>query len=441
MEYNQALEYIYSAYKFGSKLGLENITNLLNRLGNPQNKYKYIHIAGTNGKGSVTSMISHILHEAGYKIGMFTSPYLENFTERIQINLKEMPNEDLGNVTQIVKEKVEEMVAEGRNHPTVFEIITAIGLLYFAQQQIDIAVVEVGLGGRFDATNVVDKPLLSVITAIDFDHMDVLGSTLGQIAFEKAGIIKHGRPVVVYPQLSEASSVLRKVSKDRDAFLYEVSQEQILVKESSLEGNFFDFRYKDREYKDLKLNLIGEHQLLNAATALSAIEVIRDMGVEVPESAIYQGLAKTKWPGRLEKVSKKPLIIIDGAHNAAGANVLANTISKYFKKDEVTLIMGILKDKEVDAVVSKICPLAHRIIITKPDSPRAMEPSQLSTKVLKYCHKVIVEPNIPDAIDKAIDMAGHEGVIIICGSLYLAGSARSYIKNKKSKPTIAMRDY
>ena len=180
---------------------------------------------------------------------------------------------------QIVKEKVEEMVAEGRNHPTVFEIITAIGLLYFAQQQIDIAVVEVGLGGRFDATNVVDKPLLSVITAIDFDHMDVLGSTLGQIAFEKAGIIKHGRPVVVYPQLSEASSVLRKVSKDRDAFLYEVSEEQILVKESSLEGNFFDFRYKDREYKDLKLNLIGEHQLLNAATALSAIEVIRDMGV------------------------------------------------------------------------------------------------------------------------------------------------------------------
>ena len=161
----------------------------------------------------------------------------------------------------------------------------------------------------------------------------------------------------------------------------------------------------------------------------------------MPESAIYQGLAKTKWPGRLEKVSKKPLIIIDGAHNAAGANVLANTSSKYFKKDEVTLIMGILKDKEVDAVVSKICPLAHRIIITKPDSPRAMEPSQLSTKVLKYCHKVIVEPNIPDAIDKAIDMAGHEGVIIICGSLYLAGSARSYIKNKKSKPTIAMRDY
>lgn len=441
MDYNQALEYIYSAYKFGSKLGLENITDLLNRLGNPQNRYKYIHVAGTNGKGSVTSMISHILHEAGYKVGMFTSPYLENFTERIQVNLKEMPNEDLGKVTKIVKEKVEEMVAEGRNHPTVFEIITAIGLLYFAQQEIDIAVVEVGLGGRFDATNVVDKPLLSVITAIDFDHTDVLGNTLGEIAFEKAGIIKHGRPVVVYPQLHEASTVLRKVSKERDAFLYEVSTDQILVKESSLEGNFFDFRYKDREYKDLKLNLIGEHQLLNAATALSAIEVIRDLGIGVPEAAIYKGLAKTKWPGRLEKVYERPLIIIDGAHNAAGASVLANTISKYFNRDEVTLVLGILKDKEVDAVVSKLCPLANKVITTKPESHRAMDPSQLSTKVVKYCDKVITEPNIPDAVDKAIDIAGHEGVVIICGSLYLAGSARSYIKNKDRKSTVAIRDY
>ncbi|NLY59945.1 MAG: bifunctional folylpolyglutamate synthase/dihydrofolate synthase [Clostridiales bacterium] len=430
MNYNQALEYIYRAYKFGSKLGLENITDLLNRLGNPQYKFKYIHVAGTNGKGSVTSMIAHILHEAGYKVGMFTSPYLENFTERIQINLKEMPREDLGAVTEIVKEKVEEMVAEGRNHPTVFEIITAIGLVYFAKQQVDMAVVEVGLGGRFDATNVVDKPLLSVITSIGFDHMDVLGNTLGEIAFEKAGIIKPGRPVVTYPQLSEAISVLRQVSKDRNALLYEVSPDQINVKESSLEGNFFDFRYKGREYKDLRLNLIGEHQLLNAATALTAIEVVRGLGVLVPETSIYQGLARTKWPGRLEKVYQNPLIIIDGAHNAAGASALADTISKYFDKEEVTLVLGILNDKEVDAVVSKVCPLAHTTVTTKPDNPRAMDPEQLSSKALEYCDRVITEPKIPDAIDKAIDIAGHQGVVLICGSLYLAGTARTHIKSK-----------
>lgn len=430
MNYNQALEYIYRAYKFGSKLGLENITDLLNRLGNPQYKFKYIHVAGTNGKGSVTSMIAHILHEAGYKVGMFTSPYLENFTERIQINLKEMPREDLGAVTEIVKEKVEEMVAEGRNHPTVFEIITAIGLVYFAKQQVDMAVVEVGLGGRFDATNVVDKPLLSVITSIGFDHMDVLGNTLGEIAFEKAGIIKPGRPVVTYPQLSEAISVLRQVSKDRNALLYEVFPDQINVKESSLEGNFFDFRYKDREYKDLRLNLIGEHQLLNAATALTAIEVVRGLGVLVPETSIYQGLARTKWPGRLEKVYQNPLIIIDGAHNAAGASALADTISKYFDKEEVTLVLGILNDKEVDAVVSKVCPLAHTTVTTKPDNPRAMDPEQLSSKALEYCDRVITEPKIPDAIDKAIDIAGHQGVVLICGSLYLAGTARTHIKSK-----------
>lgn len=430
MNYNQALEYIYRAYKFGSKLGLENITDLLNRLGNPQYKFKYIHVAGTNGKGSVTSMIAHILHEAGYKVGMFTSPYLENFTERIQINLKEMPREDLGAVTEIVKEKVEEMVAEGRNHPTVFEIITAIGLVYFAKQQVDMAVVEVGLGGRFDATNVVDKPLLSVITSIGFDHMDVLGNTLGEIAFEKAGIIKPGRPVVTYPQLSEAISVLRQVSKDRNALLYEVFPDQINVKESSLEGNFFDFRYKNREYKDLRLNLIGEHQLLNAATALTAIEVVRGLGVLVPETSIYQGLARTKWPGRLEKVYQNPLIIIDGAHNAAGASALADTISKYFDKEEVTLVLGILNDKEVDAVVSKVCPLAHTTVTTKPDNPRAMDPEQLSSKALEYCDRVITEPKIPDAIDKAIDIAGHQGVVLICGSLYLAGTARTHIKSK-----------
>ena len=433
MNYNEALDYIHGTYKFGSKLGLENIKDLLARLGNPQKQYRVIHVAGTNGKGSVTSMITNILHEAGYKVGMFISPYLENFTERIQVELREIPREDLAKTTQQVKEKVDEMVASGRNHPTEFEIVTAIGFLYFARQKIDIAVVEVGLGGRFDATNVVDEPLLSVITAIGFDHMDILGSTLGEIAFEKAGIIKQGRPVVSYPQLGEASSVIREAARERKSPYYEVDGHQIDVKESSLDENVFDFRYGDELYRDLKLKLVGEHQLLNAATALTAIEVVKELGLTVSKEAVVQGLLKTRWPGRLEKIQDNPIILIDGAHNAAGADALAHTVSTYFANDDLTLVLGVLKDKEVDAIVNRLCPLAHKVIITRPDSPRAMDPVKLSEKVLVYNNNVTVEPDIIRAIHKGIDAAGEQGVILICGSLYLVGAARKYIKTMQSR--------
>ncbi|HHZ13336.1 MAG TPA: bifunctional folylpolyglutamate synthase/dihydrofolate synthase [Clostridiales bacterium] len=433
MNYDEALDYIHGTYKFGSKLGLENIKDLLARLGNPQKQYRVIHVAGTNGKGSVTSMITNILHEAGYKVGMFISPYLENFTERIQVELREIPREDLAKTTQQVKEKVDEMVASGRNHPTEFEIVTAIGFLYFARQKIDIAVVEVGLGGRFDATNVVDEPLLSVITAIGFDHMDILGSTLGEIAFEKAGIIKQGRPVVSYPQLGEASSVIREAARERKSPYYEVDGHQIDVKESSLDENVFDFRYGDELYRDLKLKLVGEHQLLNAATALTAIEVVKELGLTVSKEAVVQGLLKTRWPGRLEKIQDNPIILIDGAHNAAGADALAHTVSTYFANDDLTLVLGVLKDKEVDAIVNRLCPLAHKVIITRPDSPRAMDPAELSEKVLVYNNNVTVEPDIIRAIHKGIDAAGEQGVILICGSLYLVGAARKYIKTMQSR--------
>ena len=433
MNYDEALDYIHGTYKFGSKLGLENIKDLLARLGNPQKQYRVIHVAGTNGKGSVTSMITNILHEAGYKVGMFISPYLENFTERIQVELREIPREDLAKTTQQVKEKVDEMVASGRNHPTEFEIVTAIGFLYFARQKIDIAVVEVGLGGRFDATNVVDEPLLSVITAIGFDHMDILGSTLGELAIEKAGIIKQGRPVVSYPQLGEASSVIREAARERKSPYYEVDGHQIDVKESSLDENVFDFRYGDELYRDLKLKLVGEHQLLNAATALTAIEVVKELGLTVSKEAVVQGLLNTRWPGRLEKIQDNPIILIDGAHNAAGADALAHTVSTYFANDDLTLVLGVLKDKEVDAIVNRLCPLAHKVIITRPDSPRAMDPAELSEKVLVYNNNVTVEPDIIRAIHKGIDAAGEQGVILICGSLYLVGAARKYIKTMQSR--------
>ena len=289
------------------------------------------------------------------------------------------------------------MVASGRNHPTEFEIVTAIGFFYFAQQNVDIAVVEVGLGGRLDATNVVDKPLLSVITSIGFDHMDILGDSLGKITYEKAGIIKPGAPVISYPQLGVVRDVIRKAAVDKGTPLFEVSGDQISIKEISMEGNIFDFRYEDRQYRNIKLNLIGQHQLLNAATALTAIEVMRDLNLTIPEDAIYKGQSKVRWPGRLEKIHQTPTIIIDGAHNDAGADALANTINTFFPHERVTLVLGVLKDKEVDAVVRRICPLVHTAIITRPDNPRAMDPNQLGKKVLEYCDKVIIEPKIEES--------------------------------------------
>lgn len=432
MNYDEALDFIHGTYKFGSKLGLKNITELLLRLGNPQEKYKCIHVAGTNGKGSTSSMISTILHEAGYKVGMFISPYLENFTERIQVGLKEIPKSDLAQLTQKVRDKVLEMVSQGFNHPTEFEIVTAMGFLYFAREEVDIAVIEVGLGGRFDSTNVIVEPLVSVITSIGFDHMKILGNTLAEIAFEKAGIIKENRPVVSYPQLGEASHVIREVANKKASPIYEVHGCQINVIESSPFENVFDFRFEDKLIEGLKLKLIGEHQILNAATAITAIEVIKEFGILVDDKAIRDGISKVKWPGRLEKVMERPTVILDGAHNSGGADVLAHTLSSYYKNSKIVLVIGILKDKEVDAIINRVCPLADTIIVTRPDNPRALDPADLLKKVLKYNQNATEEADINKAIQKGIVLAGEEGTVIICGSLYLVGSARAFIKKIRS---------
>jgi len=427
MDYKEALEYIHGTWKFGSKLGLKNITELLNRLGNPQNKFSSIHIAGTNGKGSVTSMITHILHQSGYKVGMFISPYLENFTERIQVGLKEIPRDDLARVTQKVKEKVEDMVKEGLNHPTEFEIVTAIGFTYFAEVGVDIAVVEVGLGGRFDATNVL-KPILSVITSISYDHMNILGDTLGKIAYEKAGIIKEGVPVVSYPQPLEAAEVIRQVAAEKKAPLTEVSLDQVKVKKQAFEEQIFDFTFEDQYYPDLKITLPGNHQIINAATALTAIMVAQKNGLSLNSKDIYMGLERSRWPGRLEKLCDKPLIIIDGAHNASGANVLAEAIKSSFKNKKIMLVLGILKDKAVDEIIATICPLAFKTIITTPDSPRAAAPEELAKKARAYCANVIVEPDPIKALNVAINALADDELMLVCGSLYLVGQARKYIR-------------
>lgn len=436
MDYKEALQYIHGTYKFGSKLGLENIQDLLSRLGSPHKQFPAIHVGGTNGKGSVVSMIASILSQGGYRVGMFISPYLEQFTERIQINQKEISREDLARITSMVKEKVDEMVGEGKNHPTEFEIVTAIGFTYFAQQKVDIAVIEVGLGGRLDATNVLD-PLASVITLIDYDHMDILGSTLEKIAFEKAGIIKEGKPVISYPQSPEAQKVLKKAAKERHAPLTQVSPDQIAVHSSEFCQQIFDFKFQGTQLCNLMLHLSGRHQLMNAATALTAVMVLRQQGIKIAANAFYEGLSRAAWPGRLELFGKHPYVVLDGAHNASGARMMASAIREYFQGRRINLVLGILADKEVDAIINTICPLVHSVVVTRPDSPRAVDPAELAQKIAPICSRVSVVPDITKAVDQGLALTGSDDVLLISGSLYLIGRARSHIKalNPESKIT------
>ena len=426
MDYKEALQYIHGTLKFGSKLGLQNTEELLARLGNPERSFKVVHIAGTNGKGSVTAMTANILFQAGYKVGMFISPYLERFTERIQVNFDEISQEDLARLTGIVKEKISDMVKEGYNHPTEFEVVTAIGFLHFAQQQVDFAVVEVGLGGRLDATNVVD-PLVTIITSISYEHMDILGHTLKEIAFEKGGIIKNGKPVVSYPQDEEARVMLEDLAYQRNSPYHQVSPDQITLKSSSFSEQHFDFIYQDKVLEDIIIHLPGDHQVLNAACALTGIMVLKELGYSVDDSAIYSGMKATRWPGRMEKIKDKPMIILDGAHNPSGAQALADAIRKYFPDKKVYLVLGVFKDKDVKSVARILCPIADNIVVTMSDSPRAMDAAELSEIVKAYHTQITVKPLLHEAIAAAIEYMAEDDILVISGSLHLVGEARALI--------------
>lgn len=426
MNYEQALSYIHGMPKLGHQKNLEYMNRLLDRLGKPQRAFKCIHVAGTNGKGSVTAMIGNILISAGYKVGMFISPFLEEFTERIQIGLNPIPKEELCSITEQVKKEVDYLNGQGI-YFNEFAIITSIGFVYFARHNVDFAVVEVGLGGRLDSTNVID-PMVSVITSISYDHMHILGNTLEAIAFEKAGIIKKSRPVVVYPQQEGVMSVISDVGRQRNAPIIPVDIKNIKEVSLEIEHQVFDFTFYDKIYKNIVLHLSGHHQVLNAATALTCIMLLQKQGIDIPDKAVYDGMAHVRWPGRLELVRRRPDIILDGAHNPSGAAVLSDAIRAYYKGRRIILIIGILKDKAVDDILSNVCPLGDYIIATAPDNPRALLPEELGHRAFKYCKNVVYIEGINLAIEKALEIATPEHLILICGSLYLVGEARSILK-------------
>jgi dihydrofolate synthase/folylpolyglutamate synthase len=425
MNYEQALNFIHSTHKFGSKLGLHNISVLLELMGNPHKKLRFVHVAGTNGKGSTVSFISSILIQAGYKTGIFISPYIERFTERIKIGNDDIPADDLARITEFVKEKVDIMLQRGENHPTEFEIVTAIALQYYFENNCDVVVLEVGLGGRFDSTNIIDTPLVSVITTIGYDHMDRLGGTLSEIAFEKAGIIKENGSVVVYHQAEEVEKVFRDTCTEKNSKLSIVDFATLKLLSCSVDGQVFDFE----DYHSLEISLLGEHQTRNAAVAIKTVEVLREKGLNIQEQAIRNGLIKARWPGRLEIMNKTPFFLIDGAHNVEGAKVLVDALKKYFPGKRIFFILGVLKDKDFRSMIEIVAPLAHCFITVTPNNDRALTADELSKIIAGYCNNVYVSDTIESAIRTSLEFASQDDVICAFGSLYYIGEVRKHFKH------------
>lgn len=426
MRYEEAMKYITEVGNFGSNYGLERTHKLLEYLGNPEKYLKLIHIAGTNGKGSTTSMITEILMGAGYKVGMYTSPFIEEFEERIQINRRNIPKETLANLIDEVKVAVERVIEEGYNHPTEFEIITVLMLLYFKKEKIDFGVIEVGLGGRLDSTNVI-IPILQVITSISFDHTNLLGNTLEEIAGEKAGIIKKNIPTVIYPQEEEALKVIKNKCAAMESDLYTADKDNVkFVKVVNEDKPYQLLKYK--EEFNIFLPLLGEHQILNLSVAMKVIEVLNNRKiVNITTESIIKSIKNVTWKGRLEVLSNNPYVVIDGAHNIQGIKTLSRNIKKYFKYENLHLILGILADKDVEEMIKIITPMAKQVYAVTPNSIRAELADDLKNEIVKYNANCRAFDEYEEAYLEALKNAKENDIILASGSLYMIGDMRKII--------------
>jgi len=430
--YTEALDYIYDLTKYGIKLGLKNINYLLYLLGEPHKKLKIIHVAGTNGKGSTCSLISSILQSDGYRVGLYTSPHLIDFTERIKINHKPIDRKKVSELLERIKPYIEKVAnTPSYGHPTFFEVITSMAFLYFFEEQIDFLVLEVGLGGRLDATNVCE-PLISVITHIDYDHMDKLGNSLEEIAREKGGIIKPKGIVISSKQYEEAYKEIKKIADEKNSLVYctgrEVSYE---IVKSDINGVIFDLKGIYNNYKNLYTPLLGRHQADNATTAITATEALKIRGVNISEKAIRVGLEKAKWTGRLEIIQNNPTLILDGAHNPSGIKIVRQALKEIFSYQRLILVLASFADKDYKKMIQIIAPEADLIIATKTMSPRAAPPQVIAKEAAQYIeqNKIIVIENIPQAINCALSNSKKDDLICITGSLYTVGEAKKYFNS------------
>ena len=426
MNYNEAINYINNTGKFAINLGLQRIKRLCDLSGNPEKDLKVIHVAGTNGKGSTTTFISSVLISQGYRVGIYTSPYIERFTERIKIDNEEISENEVARLVTEISSDIDKVEKEGLERPTEFEIITACAFKYFKEQQVDFVLLEVGLGGRFDATNIVN-PLLSVITTISYDHMNILGDTLGKIAFEKAGIIKTGRPVVIYPQEKEAMDVLLVEAANKNAKVKLVGDMKYEVIKDSIDGINFDV-LGNSEYKNLKLNMTGSYQVMNALTALKAIETLIEEGVSIDNRAIYEGFGAATWPGRFELIHKEPYIVLDGGHNIQGIGVLVSALKRYFPNKKIRIVCGMLRDKKYNEMVEKLTVISSDFITVRANSPRTLSAEELKVVITAKGKNAEAAGSIQDGVKKALEVTEKDEVLVFCGSLYMIGEVRGILK-------------
>lgn len=427
--YQEALDYLYSFVDYSltrnfryapEKFDLGRMVKFLELLGNPHQSYPVIHIAGTKGKGSTSALVASALQAAGYTVGLYTSPHLQEFTERIQVNSVTISPAELVELVDTIKPVVNQV-----EHLTTFELTTALGFLYFARKQVDVAVIEVGLGGRLDATNVVD-PLVSVITSLSLDHIGVLGDTLEKIAFEKAGIIKPGRPVVLAPQKDEARAVVREAAQQRGSELLEVGRDLLfLAGEHTLDGQSFQaWMAVAPTPVHLRIPLLGLHQVENGATAFAALQVARRMGLIIPDTAVQEGFARVQWPGRFEVLCREPLLIVDSAHNRDSALRLRQALDDYLPGIPVTLLFGASDDKDVEGILAELLPRTGKIIATQSVHPRAADPSRLVRFAEQNgCPAEIIVP-VEKALSDALQLAENSDVVLAAGSLFIAAAVR-----------------
>ena len=418
MTYEEARAFIDDTGRYGAVLGLGSVTELMKRLGNPQDDLRFVHIAGTNGKGSVLAYISTILKEAGYRVGRYISPTIFDYRERIQVNEEYISREGVARLAGRIQEACCRMTEEGFSHPTTFEVETAMAFLWFREMHCDVVVLECGMGGLTDATNVVKTTLVSVFSEIGLDHMGFLGNTIEEIAQVKAGIIKPGAAAVSAVQRPEARKVLENVCREKGAEFQELRKEELQEIKYGFENQSFTYK----GIKNLKPGLLGSWQIDNAALAVEAVTALGSCGFTVTEEQIRKGLAETVWPGRFTVVDRHPLFIVDGAHNRDAADRLYETLDLYFSGKRKIFIAGVLADKEYDYVMSRLTPLAARVItVMTPDNPRALPAESLAEEVRRYNPNVEAAGDLCDAVRRARAYAGKEDLILAFGSLSYLG--------------------
>ena len=437
------IAYINTPHWQASRLGLERIRELLERLGRPQDRLKFVHVAGTNGKGSICAYLASILSAAGHRTGMFTSPYIERFEERIRVDGVMISPDELRDVTLAVREHAEAMAGETGDHPTEFELMTAVALEHFARCGCDSVVLEVGLGGRLDSTNVIDAPEACVIARIGLDHTALLGNTLAAIAGEKAGIVKEGSAVVSWPQEPEAMAVIEHAAAEHGCELRVPDFAQLeegAVKWEDGASPFRSFSYK--EWADLRTGILGSYQPQNATVALEAVDVLRGRGWRIPDEAVRAGVAQTRWPGRFEIVEggSSPdgfAIVVDGGHNPQGARALADSLAEVFPGRKPVFVIGVLEDKDYPRMLEDVLPLGSAFVCVTPDNPRALPAHKLARAIrwtgqgllgCSACVNPVVARDFEDAIRRARELADPDGLICAFGSLYSVAALKEAVR-------------